>query len=141
MASRKIKDLCVELQPKCKAFLAACEEQITDAAVIIVCTFRDGVEQNRLYAQGRTTPGMIITNAKAGESAHNKTLADGTPAAEAFDYGVIVDGKYDAGGTHPAWIKAGQIAMQLGLEWYGAPGSKFKEKPHCQLPQTHSQMH
>lgn len=39
--------------------------------VIVYSTFRSIEEQNKLYAQGRTTPGKIVTNAKGGESAHN----------------------------------------------------------------------
>lgn len=31
--------------------------------------------QNHLYAQGRSDPGQIVTNAKGGESAHNFGLA------------------------------------------------------------------
>lgn len=33
--------------------------------------YRSFEEQDALYAQGRTTPGDIVTNAKGGESAHN----------------------------------------------------------------------
>lgn len=34
-------------------------------------TNRSNEEQNELYAQGRTKPGKIVTNAKAGQSPHN----------------------------------------------------------------------
>ena len=37
----------------------------------VVCGHRSDVIQDALYAQGRTTPGDIVTNAKAGESKHN----------------------------------------------------------------------
>lgn len=33
--------------------------------------FRTFYNQDQLYAQGRTLPGSIVTNAKGGESAHN----------------------------------------------------------------------
>lgn len=33
------------------------------------------VEQDKLYAQGRTTPGEIVTKAKGGQSPHNFGLA------------------------------------------------------------------
>jgi peptidoglycan LD-endopeptidase CwlK len=36
---------------------------------------RTFAEQNRLYAQGRTSPGSIITNARGGQSNHNFGLA------------------------------------------------------------------
>jgi len=31
------------------------------------------------------------------------------------------------------WQKLGKIGTDLGLKWYGAPGSKFKEFPHFEL--------
>ena len=132
MASRQIEDLHPDLQGKAKQFLFLCEQQIPDAEIIIVCTYRSDLEQAQLYALGRTKPGNVVTRAKPGQSAHNATL-DGRPAARAFDFGVIVGGKYDAAGKHPAWEQAGQIAMNLGLNWYGRPGAPFREMPHCQL--------
>ena len=38
---------------------------------LIVYGFRSFDEQNRLFAQGRTIPGDIVTNARAGQSPHN----------------------------------------------------------------------
>ncbi len=37
----------------------------------VVCGHRPNDTQDALYAQGRTAPGDIVTNAKAGESTHN----------------------------------------------------------------------
>ena len=37
--------------------------------------FRTFALQDALYAQGRTTPGAIVTNAKGGQSPHNYGLA------------------------------------------------------------------
>ena len=34
---------------------------------------------------------------------------------------------------HPAWQQAGQIGMELGLNWYGRPGAPFREFPHFEL--------
>lgn len=42
-------------------------------------------EQNALYAQGRTKPGQIITNAKGGSSYHNYGLA--------IDFCILYNGK------------------------------------------------
>lgn len=38
-------------------------------------TIRTFAEQEALYAQGRTKPGKVVTNAKAGMSYHNYGLA------------------------------------------------------------------
>jgi peptidoglycan L-alanyl-D-glutamate endopeptidase CwlK len=37
--------------------------------------YRSKKEQNELYAQGRSKPGQVVTNAKAGQSYHNYGLA------------------------------------------------------------------
>lgn len=90
--------------------------------VIITSTYRDHASQNALYAQGRTTPGKKVTNAKGGQSYHNWKVA--------FDFCPIVNGK-------PAWndvalfTKCGEIAESVGLEWAGR-WVKFKELAHCQ---------
>lgn len=131
MASRKIEDLHPDLQPLCRKFLQIAEEK--DIDVLITCTYRSGEEQNRLYAQGRTTPGRIVTRAKAGQSSHNYEI-EGKPAAKAFDFVPMVNGKPQWAASHPAWQELGKIAMDLGLEWYGAPGARFREFPHVQLP-------
>ena len=130
MASRKIEDLHPGLQPLCWEFLKQAANQGIN--VLLTCTYRSNAEQTALYAQGRTTPGRIVTRAKAGQSAHNFTI-DGQPAAKAFDVVPLVDGKPQWDARHPAWQALGKIGVQLGLNWYGAPGSKFVEFPHFEL--------
>src|SRR4051794_28761989 len=58
-------------------------------SVVLTCTYRSGEEQNKLYAQGRTTKGPKVTNAQAGHSAHNFY------PARAFDIGFIRAKKMD----------------------------------------------
>ena len=56
-------------------YLAACMkyqlEYPNDPKPFLTCTYRDRQEQDKLYEQGRTTPGPIVTNAKGGQSLHN----------------------------------------------------------------------
>ena len=47
--------------------------------------FRSSADQERLWEQGRTTPGPIVTNAKPGHSPHEFGLA--------IDFHQLVDGK------------------------------------------------
>lgn len=129
MASRDIKDLYPPLQTLCAMFLRQCREAGLD--ILVTCTFRSPAEQNTLYAQGRTTRGSIVTNARGGQSKHNFTV-NGKPAAKAFDIVPLVNGKPCWDAAHPAWQKAGKIGMALGLNWYGAPNAPFKEYPHFQ---------
>lgn len=76
-------------------------------------------EQAALYAQGRTAPGKIVTNAKPGSSAHNY--------AAAIDVVFLLkDGKVDWNGP---WKEIGAIGERLGLVW----GGNFKtiiDRPH-----------
>lgn len=58
-------------------------------------TSRTEEEQNRLYAQGRTTPGKIVTNAKAGDSTHNYHLA--------FDIVILYDNNGDGIFEEASW--------------------------------------
>jgi peptidoglycan L-alanyl-D-glutamate endopeptidase CwlK len=78
--------------------------------------------QNALYAQGRTTPGKIVTNAKGGQSFHNYGVA--------FDFVPIVGGKAQWNDV-ALFTKCGEIAESIGLEWAGR-WVKFKELAHCQ---------
>jgi peptidoglycan L-alanyl-D-glutamate endopeptidase CwlK len=43
--------------------------------ITVIFGVRTVAEQDALYAQGRTKPGKIVTNAKGGQSAHNFGLA------------------------------------------------------------------
>jgi peptidoglycan L-alanyl-D-glutamate endopeptidase CwlK len=118
--SRNINDLIPKVKSMCEEFIRKCDEAGID--VIITSTYRDDESQTALYNQGRTTPGKIVTKAKAGESYHNWRCA--------FDFVPVVNGK-------PQWndialfTKCGQIAKSCGLEWAG-DWKTFKEYPHCQ---------
>lgn len=142
--SRAISDLHPELQSLCKQFLRSAEEK--KIGVIITCTYRSSEEQNRLYAMGRTTIshvgvtparplGRIVTNAKGGQSAHNFEI-DGKPASKAWDFVPMLGGKPVWDENSPLWQALGKIATDLGLNWYGSPGSRFKEFPHVQMKES-----
>lgn len=130
MASRRIEDLHPHLQPLARQFLADCAAAGLD--ILITCTHRSNAEQDALYAQGRTKPGKVVTRAQAGQSRHNNTLADGTPASLAFDIVPLVNGKPVWAASHPHWKQAGAIGEALGLEWAGR-WKTFREYPHFQL--------
>lgn len=67
-------------------------------------------EQDALYAIGRTKPGSIVTNAKAGESLHNFDVA--FDVAFTTKTGITYDGP---------WQMLGTVGTILGLEWGGWP--------------------
>jgi peptidoglycan L-alanyl-D-glutamate endopeptidase CwlK len=118
--TKDINELLPIVQQKCEQFLAECKSQGID--VLVTGTYRTSEEQDALYAQGRTTEGSIVTDAKAGQSLHNWRVA--------FDCVPLVDGvpEYD---EDALWSKMGQIANDVGLEWGGSWVS-FPDKPHFQ---------
>lgn len=118
--SRDLKDLLPVVAAKCDAFIAECKRQGID--VIITSTLRDNESQDALYAQGRTKPGVIVTNAKGGQSIHNYACA--------FDFVPIVNGKAQWNDIN-LFNKCGAIAESVGLEWAGR-WKTFKELAHCQ---------
>lgn len=118
--SRKIEDLHPYVATLCKKFVAAAKKEGID--VLITSTYRDAESQNALYAQGRTKPGRIVTNAKAGQSFHNYRLA--------FDVVPIVNGKAMWNDMR-TFRRLGEIGKNIGLEWAG-DWKAFKEYPHFQ---------
>jgi peptidoglycan L-alanyl-D-glutamate endopeptidase CwlK len=120
--SRKIEDLTPEVQILCKKFIDSCAA--TGIDILITSTYRDKESQAALYAQGRTTPGKVVTNAKAGYSYHNYHVA--------FDFVPIENGKA-MWNSLDVFRRCGKIAEELGLEWAGNWPGKFKEMAHCQL--------
>ncbi len=118
--SRDIGDLHPHVAALCHAFIAACAREGID--VLITSTYRDAESQDALYAQGRSRPGKIVTNAKAGQSFHNYRVA--------FDFVPIINGKAQWNDTL-AFTRCGHIAEGLGLTWAGS-WKRFKEMAHCQ---------
>lgn len=99
-------------------------------------TLRTIAEQNELFAQGRTKPGKIVTNARGGLSYHNYGLAvdivlindanrDGRPETAVWD----VKADFDRDGKAD-WIECVTIFKQYGWEWGG--DWKFSDPPHFQ---------
>jgi peptidoglycan L-alanyl-D-glutamate endopeptidase CwlK len=84
MPSRDLKDLNAKLT---KAYTLAkgiyANRYPNEPQPFLTCTYRSNEEQTQLYALGRTVKGKIVTNAKAGQSKHNKLPSD------AFDIAFI----------------------------------------------------
>jgi peptidoglycan L-alanyl-D-glutamate endopeptidase CwlK len=121
ISSRSINDLHPKVRGLAQAFESECSSNGID--ILIYCTYRDREAQDALYAQGRTTKGNIVTNARGGESMHNYKLA--------FDFVPMLNGKAMWGDKN-LYSKAGIIAEGLGLEWAGRWSGKLKETAHCQ---------
>jgi len=120
--SRKLEDLHPVVKKMVEKFIEECDRAGVD--VLIYSTYRDAASQDALFAQGRTNPGKIVTNARAGQSFHNWRVA--------FDFVPIVAGKarWD---DKEAYAKCGNIAESIGLQWAGRWTGKLRETAHCQF--------
>lgn len=120
------------LQRIASAWIKACAtEGIT---VAIGETLRTVAEQDALYAQGRTKPGSIVTNAKGSSysSQHQWGIA--------FDFYLKMDVDGDGSVSDDAYNdstgmfkKAAELAKGLGLAW-GGDWRSIVDKPHLYLP-------
>lgn len=119
-----------------KIYEEICEALRGNALCRFSHTLRTFAEQNDLYAQGRTKPGKIVTNAKGGQSYHNYGLAldivlvvdtDGNGSFESASWDAHKD--FDGDGKSD-WMEVVQIFKRYGWEWGG--DWKFSDQPHFQ---------
>lgn len=130
MPSRSLSDLHPDLQVLCQQFLDNCAQ--AGIKVGLSCTYRSCEEQDEDYAVGRTEPGKIITNAKAGQSAHNTTI-NGNPAACAFDFFVYNQDNTTAdwNAEDDRWRQVINIGQALGL--ISGVSFKFRDSAHMEM--------
>lgn len=125
--SRKIEDLHPAVQEKANAFLAAALLDGID--LLVTSTYRDNEAQAALYAQGRTKPGHVVTNARPGESWHNWACA--------LDVVPLRNGKpvwgTSSGIDSALWRRVGEIGESVGLAWAGRWTGKIREMAHFQF--------
>jgi peptidoglycan L-alanyl-D-glutamate endopeptidase CwlK len=118
----RIANLQPALQPIAKAFLEQAEA--SGIPVSIVQDTRTMEQQQALFAQGRTSPGPVVTNARPGDSYHNWALA--------FD--VVPDAYRNMPNWNPSgpfWPRLGAIGKSLGLTWGGDWSTP--DRPHFHL--------
>jgi len=97
--------------------------------MLVVSGLRTAAQQNALYAQGRTAPGHIVTNARAGFSMHNYGLAvDVVPYLSGQSGNVNWDIKTPQYQAMVAALKA------QGLVW-GGDWKSLADYDHFQMPQ------
>lgn len=95
--------------------------------LILTCTARSTDEQAKLYAQGRTTPGPIVTQIDGTTHKSNHNLVP----ARAVDVAVTVNGKV-SWDPHQ-YAPLGVLARKHGLVW-GGSWTTLKDYPHLELP-------
>ena len=113
-----------------------CEALTGSAMCRFAYTLRTFAEQNALFAQGRTKPGKVVTNARGGQSYHNYGLAvdivllvdkngDGLFETAAWDTRTDFDKDRKSD-----WMECVNIFKQYGWEWGG--DWRFSDPPHFQ---------
>lgn len=115
-----------EVHPKLAERVRSMAEVLLGESIEIQVTqsLRSCKEQAALYAQGRTAPGSIVTNAKPGHSWHNFGLA--------VDVAPFNGGIPDWNANHPVWKRIVAVGQSVGL----LPGSSwrtFPDWPHFQM--------
>ena len=131
---KQSESMPTELNPIVKERSEQLIQQAAKKGIVVVITdsFRSAEDQNKLYEQGRTTDGDIVTNAKGGESYHNYGLAIDF-ALETPTGDVVWDREYDRNGNGKAdWSEVVQTAKSLGFEW-GGDWKGFKDYPHLEM--------
>lgn len=96
--------------------------------ITVVQGLRSWTQQGALYAQGRTTPGKIVTNAPGGYSWHCFGLAVDCAPDDPGKPGFPIDWNPE----HPDWKRMEQVGMSLGLT-SGATWTRLVDAPHFQL--------
>lgn len=129
---RNVSQLHPELQKKVEQLKILCQQN--GITIGISECVRTVAEQDALYAQGRTTPGKIVTKAKGN------TYSSMHQWGVAFDFYLKMDVDGDGSVSDDAFNnstdlfnKVGNIGQSIGLEWGGAWKS-MKDLPHFQLP-------
>lgn len=129
---RDIKALHPRLQVKLEELQEKCSAQ--GITIGISECLRTVAEQDALYAQGRTTPGDKVTNAKG--STYSSQHQWGIAADFYLDMDVDGDGQKadDAFNNNTGLFEqVGAIALSIGLGW-GGTWKSIKDRPHLYLP-------
>lgn len=113
-----------EMVQKMNQLVEECANQ--GLKIRITQTYRTVEQQDALYAQGRTKPGNIVTNAKGSSysSMHQWGIA--------FDF-CRNDRKGAYNDSDGFFRRVGQVGKSIGLEW-GGDWKSIVDKPHFQLP-------
>jgi peptidoglycan L-alanyl-D-glutamate endopeptidase CwlK len=123
VSERNIEKLHPKVRDKAREFINKVEKDL-GIKIRATSTLRTYEEQNKLYAQGRTTKGGIVTNAKGGQSNHN--------FGTALDVVPIVNGQPDWKTTADTWSKIAVIGKGLGFQW-GGDWKGLVDKPHFEM--------
>lgn len=123
------------IHPKLRASARAVYDEVRASGIRMRYTsgFRSIADQTKIYNQGRTTPGPIVTKAKPGTSWHNYGMALDFVLLSEDGKKLIWDVAYDGPDADQTsdWMKIVQIFKKHSWAW----GGDFKtivDRPHVQ---------
>lgn len=137
ISEQRVALLHPAIRNEVKALIEKAEAHLPNTAVRIVQGLRTFAEQDALYAQGRTTPGKRVTNAKGGQSYHNYGLAidfalvydkDNNGSYESLSWDLLKDMDKDG---EKDWMEVVNVFEEAGYTWGGRFHS-IPDNPHLE---------
>lgn len=125
--SRSLDDLHPRVRVMAERLLARCFA--VGIPLTVTFTLRSLECQAALYAQGRKTPGPIVTNARAGYSFHNYGLALDVVPTELLALPHWGDTPEHRSRADALWAQVGAIGKVVGFRW-GGDFRHLKDRPH-----------
>ena len=125
--SRSLADLAPHVRAMAEQLLA--DAKAAGIPLTVTCTRRSAAEQAAKYAQGRTSPGPIVTRAPAGYSYHEYGLAIDVVPTELLalkDWGDTPEHRAHADAL---WARLGVIGKAAGFRW-GGDFPLLPDRPH-----------
>lgn len=125
--SRKLEDL----HPRVRVMAQRLLDDAAKAGIPLTVTFtlRSMETQAALYAQGRTKPGKVVTNARPGYSFHNFGLALDVVPTELLQLPNWGDTPTHQPFANELWRRVGVIGKAAGFRW-GGDFKSIKDRPH-----------
>ncbi len=109
---------------------AALEHPDCPSDMTIVYGHRSNAEQAELYAQGRTKPGRVVTNAKPGQSRHNSWPSQ---AVDVIPY-INGRGSWEWDHIDPMAEHIKRVAAEEGVRvTWGGDFRSFRDGAHWEL--------
>lgn len=122
-SEKKINTLDARVQGPASRFLKRTYDELC-IKLRVAEALRSIKDQDKLYAQGRTQPGNIVTWTRGGSSFHNYGLAIDV-------YLLNDDGTIDLVNELPPEVV--EIALQEGFEWGGNWTPEKRDPPHFEM--------
>ncbi len=123
--------LLADLHPRVRTMAETLLKRAEAASVPLTVTFtlRSMATQTALYDRGRTCPGCIVTNARAGYSFHNFGLAVDVTPTELLALPRWGDTPAHQARTDALWHQVGAIGKAAGFRW-GGEFARLVDRPH-----------